>query len=69
MVFSNGWLRFRTCKNAVIYNSTFDVDDAICMKSGKDEDGRKRAVACENVKIFDCTVYHGHGGFVVGRDV
>lgn len=30
------------CKNAHILNSTFDVgDDAICMKSGKNEDGRK----------------------------
>ncbi len=63
-------LDLESCKNAVIYNSTFDVgDDAICMKSGKDEDGRKRAVACENVKIFDCTVYHGHGGFVVGSEM
>lgn len=63
-------LDLESCKNAVIYNSIFDVgDDAICMKSGKDEEGRTRAKSCENVKIFGCTVYHGHGGFVVGSEM
>ena len=29
-----------SCKNAVVYNCTFDVgDDAICIKSGKDKEG------------------------------
>ena len=32
-----------SCRNALIYNCKFDVgDDAICIKSGKDEEGRKR---------------------------
>ncbi len=59
-----------SCKNALIVNSTFDVgDDGICMKSGKDEDGRRRAMACENVIIDGCTVYSGHGGFVIGSEM
>lgn len=63
-------LDLESCKNVMIYNSCFDVgDDAICMKSGKDEEGRKRGKACENVKIYGCTVYHGHGGFVVGSEM
>ena len=59
-----------SCKNVLITNCSFDVgDDAICMKSGKNEDGRRRAVPTENVLVNNCTVYHGHGGFVVGSEM
>lgn len=41
-----------SCKNVVIENSSFDVgDDAICIKSGKDKDGRDRGVPCENIIV------------------
>ncbi|MBN1788405.1 MAG: glycoside hydrolase family 28 protein [Sedimentisphaerales bacterium] len=63
-------LDVESCKNVIVYNCRFDVgDDAICMKSGKDEYGRKRGKPTENVAIWDCTVYHGHGGFVVGSEM
>lgn len=63
-------LDLESCKNALIYNNTFDVgDDAICIKSGKDADGRKRGVPTENVIIKNNIVYHGHGGFVVGSEM
>ncbi|MCC9168216.1 glycoside hydrolase family 28 protein [Pontibacter harenae] len=63
-------LDLESCKNSVIYNNTFDVgDDAICIKSGKDEDGRKRGIPTENVIVKNNTVYHGHGGFVVGSEM
>ncbi|MEQ8239875.1 MAG: glycoside hydrolase family 28 protein [Cyclobacteriaceae bacterium] len=63
-------LDLESCKNSLIYNNTFDVgDDAICIKSGKNEDGRKRAMATENVIIKNNIVYHGHGGFVVGSEM
>ena len=59
-----------SCKNVLIYNSSFDVgDDAICIKSGKNEYGRKRGKASENIVIADCIVYHGHGGFTVGSEM
>jgi polygalacturonase len=59
-----------SCKNALIYNNTFDVgDDAICFKSGKNEDGRRRGIPTENVIVSNNTVYHGHGGFVVGSEM
>jgi len=59
-----------SCKNVIIANSSFDVgDDAICIKSGKDEQGRKRGMPTENVIIDNCTVYHGHGGFVIGSEM
>lgn len=58
------------CKNVVIENSTFDVgDDGICIKSGRDEEGRKRGMPTENVIIRNCTVYHAHGGFVIGSEM
>lgn len=63
-------LDLESCKNAVIYNNNFDVgDDAICFKSGKDEDGRKRGIPTENVIVKNNIVYHGHGGFVVGSEM
>ncbi len=59
-----------SCKNSLIINSSFDCgDDGICIKSGKDEDGRRRARACENLIVDNCTVYKGHGGFVVGSEM
>ncbi|MCM1356839.1 MAG: glycoside hydrolase family 28 protein [Staphylococcus sp.] len=63
-------LDVESCKNVIIYRSTLDVgDDAICIKSGKDEDGRKRGIPTENVIVKDCRVFQGHGGFVVGSEM
>lgn len=63
-------LDIESCKNVIVYRSTLDVgDDAICLKSGKDEAGRKRGVPTENVIVKDCRVFHGHGGFVVGSEM
>ena len=54
----------------MLYKSTFDVgDDAICVKSGKNESGRKRGIPTENLIVDGCTVFHGHGGFVVGSEM
>jgi polygalacturonase len=59
-----------SCKNVILINSTFDVgDDAICIKSGKDEEGRKRARPTENMIVDNCKVFKGHGGFVVGSEM
>lgn len=63
-------LDLESCRYAQITGTTFDVgDDAICMKSGKGEKARQRKVPTEDVRISDCTVYHGHGGFVVGSEM
>lgn len=59
-----------SCKNVLIENSVFDVgDDALCMKSGRDVEGRKRGMPTENVIIRGCTVYASHGGFVIGSEM
>ena len=59
-----------SCENVLLVDSNFDVgDDAICIKSGKDEDGRLRARPCRNLIVHNCIVFHGHGGFVVGSEM
>ena len=59
-----------SCENVLLVDSDFDVgDDAICIKSGKDEDGRLRARPCRNLIVHNCIVFHGHGGFVVGSEM
>ena len=63
-------LDLESCTNALILNSRFDAgDDGICLKSGKDADGRRRGIPCSNVVVDGCTVFAGHGGFVVGSEM
>lgn len=63
-------LDLEACKNCLVINTKFDVgDDAICVKSGKNKDGRDLQTPCENVVVDGCAVYHGHGGFVVGSEM
>lgn len=63
-------LDVESCKNVIVVNSTFDCgDDGICIKSGKDEDGRRNARPCENLIVDNCKVFKGHGGFVVGSEM
>ena len=56
-----------TC-NVLIVNSTVDVgDDGICLKAGAGESGVK-AGPCKNILIENNTVFHAHGGFVIGSE-
>ena len=59
-----------SCENVIMVDSNLDCgDDGICVKSGKDADGRRRGRPCRNLIIDNCTVYHGHGGFTVGSEM
>lgn len=59
-----------SCANFLIEGCVLDVgDDAICIKSGKDEEGRKRGMPTENGVIRNNIIYKGHGGFVVGSEM
>jgi polygalacturonase len=63
-------LDLESCSNVLVDNSVFDVgDDGLCIKSGRDEAGRKRAMPTQNVWIRNSTVYHAHGGFVIGSEM
>lgn len=59
-----------SCRFGRVEDCVFDVgDDAICIKSGRDEQGRKRGVPTENFIIKNNLVYHAHGGFVIGSEM
>jgi polygalacturonase len=59
-----------SCRNVLLENSTFDAgDDGICVKSGRDEEGRKRGKPTENMIVRDNIVYRAHGGFVIGSEM
>jgi DNA sulfur modification protein DndE len=59
-----------SCRNGVLEGCNFSTgDDGITIKSGRDEQGRKRGVPTENFIIKDCIVYHAHGGFVIGSEM
>ena len=57
-----------SCKDVLIVNNIIDAgDDGICMKAGAGKGGVE-AGPCENINIQDNTVYHAHGGFVIGSE-
>jgi DNA sulfur modification protein DndE len=59
-----------SCEYVSVRNSRFDVgDDGICIKSGKDVEGRKRGRPSAYILIENCVVFHGHGGVVVGSEM
>lgn len=63
-------LDLESCKNALVEDCVFDTgDDGICIKSGRDEEGRKRGMPTKDIIVNNCTVYHSHGGFVVGSEM
>lgn len=57
-----------SCRRALLKDCSVDCgDDAICLKSGIGDKGRQRG-PCKDIVVEDCTVFHGHGGFVIGSD-
>lgn len=59
-----------SCRNVRIEDCVLDTgDDGITIKSGRDEEGRKKGMPTENVYITNCTVYRAHGGFVIGSEM
>jgi len=77
MIVKNPWwgtntdaIDLESCSNAILEDCVFDTgDDGITIKSGRDEDGRKRGMPTQNIIVKNCTVYHAHGGFVVGSEM
>jgi polygalacturonase len=59
-----------SCSNVRISNCHISVgDDCITIKSGRDADGRKYNVPCQNITITNCTMLSGHGGVVIGSEM
>lgn len=59
-----------SCRNVeVAHCKVYAGDDDICIKSGRDEAGRKVGRPTENVTIRNCDIFWGHGGVVVGSEM
>ncbi len=59
-----------SCKDVLIENCFFNTgDDCIAIKSGRNGDGRRVNVPCENLVIRGCTMRNGHGGVSIGSEI
>ncbi len=59
-----------SCTDVLIKNCFFNTgDDCIAIKSGRNSDGRRVNVPCENIVIQDCIMKNGHGGVVIGSEM
>jgi polygalacturonase len=58
------------CADVSIEGCEFDTgDDCIAIKSGRNRDGRRVNVPCENVVVRNCRMKDGHGGVSIGSEV
>lgn len=59
-----------SCTDVLIEDCLFDTgDDCIAIKSGRNNDGRRIGIPCQNVIIRRCTMRDGHGGVVIGSEI
>jgi polygalacturonase len=59
-----------SCTDVLIKDCYFDNgDDCIAIKSGRNADGRRIGIPCENVVIQGCKIKEGHGGVVIGSEM
>lgn len=66
---NNDGIDVECSRNVLIENCSFDQgDDVIVLKSGKDRDGRRRAIPTENVTVRRCRAGAGHGLLVIGSE-
>lgn len=57
-----------TCQRVLIVNNTIDCgDDGICMKGAAGDESLNHK-PCEDILIKHNTVFHAHGGFVIGSE-
>jgi len=58
-----------SCRNVLIEGCKIDTgDDCIAIKSGRDNDGRRTNIHCENIAIRKCELRRGAGGIVIGSE-
>jgi len=59
-----------SCSHVLVEHCTLDCgDDGLCIKSGKDEEGRRAGKASQYIVIRNNIVYKAHGGFVIGSEM
>jgi polygalacturonase len=58
-----------SCTDVLIKDCVFDTgDDCIAVKAGRDHDGRRVNIPCQNVVIQNCEFKDGHGGVTLGSE-
>jgi polygalacturonase len=59
-----------SCDGVVVRNVTYDTgDDCMAIKSGRDADGRRVNVPCQNIVVENCNFANGHGGITIGSEM
>ncbi len=59
-----------SCAGVVVQNVTYDTgDDCMAIKAGRDADGRRVNVPCQNVVVQHCNFANGHGGITIGSEM
>lgn len=59
-----------SCDGVLIDRMSFNVgDDCVAIKSGRNTDGRRVNIPCQNVVIQNSTFANGHGGITVGSEM
>ena len=68
--FNNDGIDIVSSRRVLVEGCSFDQgDDAIVIKSGRDRDGRRVGVPCEDVEVRDCTIRRGHTLIAIGSEV
>ncbi|MCR4577334.1 MAG: glycoside hydrolase family 28 protein [Clostridiales bacterium] len=58
------------CKRALIDGVYADTgDDAVCLKSGRDADGRRVNIPCEDIVVRHIVAQRSHGGITIGSEM
>ena len=61
---------FEGCKRGLLDGIEVSTgDDAVCLKAGRDEDGRVVNRPCEDMIIRNITVNRSHGGITIGSEM
>jgi polygalacturonase len=64
---NNDGCNIEACKDMLVKGCHFDTgDDCIPINAGRNNDGRRVNIPCENIVVQDCVMKDGHGGVVMG---
>ena len=59
-----------SCDRVLIEDCFFNTgDDCIAIKSGRNNDGRRRNLPSQNIIVRRCRMQNGHGGVVIGSEI
>jgi polygalacturonase len=59
-----------SCSDVLIQDCNFNTgDDCIAIKAGRNADGRRTNVPCQNIVIQGCRMKDGHGGVTIGSEI